>query len=576
MARIRRIEISNFRSIQALDWVPSAGVNCLIGPGDSGKSTILDAIDLCLGARRSAPFGDTDFFQLDVTRPIVISLTLGALPDALKNLDVYGEFLRGFDASTKSFEDEPRASIETVLTLRLTVTDDLEPAWALYSERATAAGLERNIAWKDRTLLAPARIGSYANTNLSWTRGSVLNRLTDEQASLGAELAKAGREARASFGTQAAAQLGATLKVVTDTANGLGVPVGASVQALLDAHSVSIGDGAIALHNEAGIPLRSLGTGSSRLLVAGLQRAAAVAATIALVDEVEYGLEPHRLTRLLHSLGAKDPALPLQVFMTTHSPVAVRELNGNQVHVVRTFAGHHKVLEVGVEDDIQSTVRADPEAFLAKSVVVCEGASEVGFARGLDQFWSGSCGVTSFFAYGGAYVNVGGGDPDRCYKRGTTLLQLGYRVLVLVDADKVPKPETVAAFAAAGGETITWRPGRALEDELFFSLDDASVGALLKRAVDLMDEDLVNAHIQSESAGKLKLADVFAEELVTGFSPSTRALLGLASRKGKNSWFKAVTKFEGLANDIVGPGLATADKDFYALVVRLYGWTHAA
>ncbi|WP_273649174.1 AAA family ATPase, partial [Pseudomonas aeruginosa] len=43
MARIRRLIISNFRSIQALDWVPAPGINCLIGPGDSGKSSILDA-----------------------------------------------------------------------------------------------------------------------------------------------------------------------------------------------------------------------------------------------------------------------------------------------------------------------------------------------------------------------------------------------------------------------------------------------------------------------------------------------------------------------------------------------------
>ncbi|WP_311769311.1 MULTISPECIES: AAA family ATPase [Burkholderia] len=54
MTRVRRLEIRNFRSLQTLDWTPSNGVNCLIGPGDSGKSIILDAIDLCLGARRSA------------------------------------------------------------------------------------------------------------------------------------------------------------------------------------------------------------------------------------------------------------------------------------------------------------------------------------------------------------------------------------------------------------------------------------------------------------------------------------------------------------------------------------------
>ncbi|MCR1572651.1 MULTISPECIES: AAA family ATPase [Stenotrophomonas] len=57
MPRIRHIAIRNFRSIHSLDWSPSAGVNCLVGPGDSGKSTILDAIDLCLGVRRSVSFG---------------------------------------------------------------------------------------------------------------------------------------------------------------------------------------------------------------------------------------------------------------------------------------------------------------------------------------------------------------------------------------------------------------------------------------------------------------------------------------------------------------------------------------
>ncbi len=574
MVRIRNIEIRNFRSIQSLDWAPSAGINCLIGPGDSGKSSILDAIDLCLGARRSAPFGDTDFFGLDVTQPIVISLTLGALPDGLKNLDIYGDFLRGFDAATRQIEDEPRAGIETVLTLRLIVASDLEPNWTLFSERAQLQGLERNLAWKDRMALAPARIGSYANTNLSWTRGSVLNKLTEERANLGAELARAAREARVNFGTQAAAQLAESLRVVTTTAAALGVPVGVGAQALLDAHSVSIGDGAIALHNDAGVPLRSLGTGSARLLVAGLQRAAAEAATIALVDEVEYGLEPHRLTRLLDSLGAKDATLPLQVFMTTHSPVAIRELSGRQVFVVRTAPDGHQVHEVGAADDVQSTIRADPEAFLAKSIIVCEGASEVGFARGMDQYWV-SLGQPSFFAAGGAYVNVGGGDPDKCYARGTALLGLGYRVMVLVDADKVPKPESIATFQAAGGEDITWRMGRALEDELFLSLDDGSIHALLQRAVELAEEELVNAHIQTQSNGGMTLDSVFNDGLIDGYSVEVRKLLGLASRKGKNGWYKSVTKFEGVAKDIVGPSLATADREFAVLVEKLFRWTHA-
>ena len=383
MARVCHLDIQNFRSIKELAWAPSAGINCLVGPGDSGKSTIVDAIDLCLGARRSLAFGDTDFHNLDVTRPIVISATLDNLPDQFLNLESFGDFLRGFDPATGRVEDEPREGIATVLTLRLSVASDLEPVWSLYSERAERDGLERGLAWKDRALLAPARIGSYASSNLSWSRNSVLNRLTEDRAELGAQLAAAARQARTSFGDHADAQLADTLTAVTQVANRLGVPVGASAKALLDAHSVSIVDGAVALHNASGIPLRSLGTGSSRLLVAGLQREAADSASIALVDEVEYGLEPHRLARLLDSLGAKEDAPTLQVFMTSHSPVALRELTADQVFIVRSRRGRHGVQRVGSVDGIQGMLRKDAEAFLANSVLVCEGASEVGFGRGL-------------------------------------------------------------------------------------------------------------------------------------------------------------------------------------------------
>lgn len=345
MARIRKLEIQNFRCIKRLAWTPSPGINCLIGPGDSGKSSILDAIDLCLGARRSVPIGDTDFYGLDVTTPIEISATIGALPDDLVNLDAYGDFLRGFDSATGVIEDEPRVGLETVLTLRLKVDSDLEPVWTLHSDRAAEQGSERGLAWKDRSRIAPARIGSFASMNLSWSRNSILNKLTDDRADLGGALAAAAREARANFGDQARVQLQQPLQIVTETASNLGVPIGGAAQALLDAHSVSIGDGAIALHDAQGIPLRSLGTGSSRLLVAGLQRRAAQAASIALVDEVEFGLEPHRLIRFLDSLGAKENVPPLQVFLTTHSPVALRELSGDQLYVVRKQGDQHERLE---------------------------------------------------------------------------------------------------------------------------------------------------------------------------------------------------------------------------------------
>jgi hypothetical protein len=72
--------------------------------------------------------------------------------------------------------------------------------------------------------------------------------------------------------------------------------------------------------------------------------------------------------------------------MTTHSPVALRELFGDQLFVVRPGEYKHEVLTVGIDDDIQSTIRLFPDTFLAASVIVGEGASEVSLVRGLDQY----------------------------------------------------------------------------------------------------------------------------------------------------------------------------------------------
>lgn len=272
----------------------------------------LDAIDFCLGARRNLQMTDTEFYDLNVDKPIQITLTIGALDDPLKSMDSYGIFLRGFIADTGAVEDEPEKNAETVLTLRLKVEGDLEPCWSLFSDRADAQGLNRNLSWADRDRLAPTRIGASADISLSWRRGSVLNRLTEERADASAAIVKAAREARAAIGDSAKEQLGDALKIVADTAKYLGIPVGNEVKAMLDAHSVSVSSGTISLHDEAVIPLKALGTGSARLLIAGLQRMAVQTSSVILIDELEYGLEPHRIMRLLGSLGAKEAHEPLQ------------------------------------------------------------------------------------------------------------------------------------------------------------------------------------------------------------------------------------------------------------------------
>lgn len=575
MARIRLVEIEHFRGIRAFTWQPAQGLNCLIGPGDSGKSTILNAIDLCLGARRNLNLTDADFHRLNVETPIQITVTLGDLEDSLKSLDAYGLYLRGFDATTGTIEDEPGNESETVLTIRLTVEGDLEPSWTLVSERAEAQGQSRNLRWADRVRLAPTRIGVMADYHLGWRRGSVLNRVSEERADASAALAKAAREARAAFGTEAEQQLCETLQIVADCARELGIGLDGDLKALLDAHSVSFSGGTIALHDEDGVPLRGLGTGSTRLLTAGLQRRASGQSPMILVDELEYGLEPHRIIRLLDSLGAKEANQPLQVFMTTHSPVAVRELSGDHLFVMRESAAEHQALPAGISDEVQGTIRLYPEAFLAHSVIVCEGASEVGLVRGLDQYRTEN-GLDAIAAQGVVLIDSRGGDPDRPFRRAKVFQELGYRVAVLRDDDKKPDIGVETAFIQAGGKVISWRDGRALEDELFLSLPAQAVSRLLDYAVELYGEALVDEHIRSITENAVDLngvrADINSGELVT----DTRSRLGQVARAKNNSWFKTVTQMAIVAHDIIGPDLVNSDEGFLALTDDLFKWVSSS
>lgn len=564
MARIRHVEIRNFRSVCELSWFPSSGINCLIGPGDSGKSTLLDAIDLCLGARRNAQVSDADFYRLDIENPISISVTIGELSDALKTMDAYGLYLRGYDEMLGRIEEEPRTDNETVLTLNLTIGSDLEPVWTLVSERATAQGQSRNLAWSDRVKIAPTRLGALAEYNLGWRRGSVLNLLSDERADASAALVQAARDARATFGEEAGKQLASTLALAEETATDLGIPYGTRLRAMLDSHSVSFSSGTISLHDESGIPLRGLGVGSTRLLIAGLQRKAAKESAIILVDELEHGLEPHRITRLLGSIGAKEAEPPLQAFVTTHCPSAICELKASQLFVVRSNGGRHVVQSVPTSDDIQGTIRLYPEALLAPTIVVCEGASEVGLLRGLDQYrWTVP--KPSLAAMGIALVD--GNGTDQVFKRGRVFQGLGYRVAVLRDDDVQPTPALEQEFASQSGRVTAWRTSRTLEDELFLSLSDDAVLQLVEFAVELHGEDLIDANIKSASNGALSLA-----VCRSSLTQNVRIVLGKASRTKKAGWFKSVTWMEQVAREIVAPDLSECDQDFSKAVFDLFEW----
>ena len=77
--RIKHVKINYFRGISKLEWTIQSPLTCLIGPGDSGKTTILDAIELALLPRWNYTFEDCDFHESDISKPIEIRKLLGSI-----------------------------------------------------------------------------------------------------------------------------------------------------------------------------------------------------------------------------------------------------------------------------------------------------------------------------------------------------------------------------------------------------------------------------------------------------------------------------------------------------------------
>src|SRR3990167_4826376 len=384
--RIRHLSVRNFRGISELDWiVPNRNLLCLIGRGDSTKSTILEAIRRVFYPQWNISFDDADFHLCSPVNTITIEAVLSDLPDAFRDFEKYGHFLCGWSTETNTRTDDPGDGLEDALRVRLTVTDDLEPLWSVIKSND-----DGGVPFKatDRAKVSVSLIGAISDRHLTWSRGSILSQLTETE-NISSSLAGAARAAKAALEARRVEDLAGFDEVAgtaETTARALGVNVAASYKAHLDTDAINVRMAGLTLH-DGDMPLRQLGLGSKRMLTTGLQKQALRSPHITLFDEVEVGLEPHRIARLLQHLKDDNTG---QYFLTTHSPVVLRELTVDDLHIVHCHGGRIDVVAANkpaIADSIQGKIRSGAEAFLAPKVVVCEGATEVGVLRGLDDHW---------------------------------------------------------------------------------------------------------------------------------------------------------------------------------------------
>lgn len=79
-ARIRKLTIQRFRGIQFLTWLPIEGMNIILGGGDVGKTTILEAIALLLSPSNTATISEADYWSRDSSQEFFIEAVM-VLPD---------------------------------------------------------------------------------------------------------------------------------------------------------------------------------------------------------------------------------------------------------------------------------------------------------------------------------------------------------------------------------------------------------------------------------------------------------------------------------------------------------------
>ena len=102
------------------------------------------------------------------------------------------------------------------------------------------------------------------------------------------------------------------------------------------------------------VPIRRAGLGTRRLLAFALQRGTSSKGGITLIDEVEHGLEPHRIRQLIKKLAPEDKVG--QIIMSSHSPVPLVELSAESLQLVRSQDGNcTRRLEIRRRDWLQNS-----------------------------------------------------------------------------------------------------------------------------------------------------------------------------------------------------------------------------
>jgi putative ATP-dependent endonuclease of OLD family len=369
---IRRLTIQRFRGIENLVWFPDPGLNVILGGGDVGKSTILDAVALLLSANNPSSISDVDFWRRD-TQP-------GFEIEAVMTLPVATGINRQFKQawpwhwnrnapSVPNMDGDPDDVTDPVYIVRVSANADFEVTYDIIQPDESVEQFKVAI----RRTIGLVRLGGDDpnDRDLRLVQGSALDRLLSDRtlrARLGAILAArdVGQELKEDGKDK--------LKLLDAAFEKQALPHQLAL-GLTGGHGFSIGAliGLTADKDNVHLPLASWGAGTRRLASLEIAASCQGDCPVTLVDEIERGLEPYRQRALITRLQAGRS----QVFLTTHSAAAIGAAHKASVWYLDARGAVGRLPRAKIS---RQQIR-DPETFLARLAIVAEGETEKGFTR---------------------------------------------------------------------------------------------------------------------------------------------------------------------------------------------------
>lgn len=549
MAKILNLKINNYRGIKdlSLDFKINQDINCFIGRGDSGKTTILDAISSVLSQSWNLSFSDTDFYNADHTNNIEIFASIVNFPNVLLSEHKYGLNVRAYNKLNDKIIDDltiddMNDNFIPLLTIKLIVDSSLEPKWFVTNTREQE---DKQITAADRSLLNCYLISDYVDRHFSWNKGnplySLLNLDKTEQSKDNSNIVLHHlRKAKEEIDKNDFSGLDNVTSLIKAQAAELGLDI-SNVATALDSKELSIKDGRVSLHENT-VPFRLKGKGSKRLASIAIQSVLVRNGGILLIDEIEQGLEPDRIKQSVRSLKGHHAG---QIFITTHSRDAITELGSEPLLFILKDAVTDDIKSRSFNrnnEELQKAVRACPEAFFSKKVIICEGATEVGICRAMDK-WRVANNKHQMAFKDCSYVD---GTGNTIEHRVNEINRAGLKTALFCDSDLKKINDMKNAWENEGIAIFDCDDGLCLEQQVFKDLPWQGVKDLLQYAKDNYSSSFSNVFSDYINTPIAEWNDgfIFREKVISEFKPKK------GSDSAGKSWFKALHHGEALG-DIV-------------------------